>query len=189
MKKGYRNRALTIRFHRIAPGELRAAKQIAQRAGVVEHRYVTIPELREAGDIERKERFQDLPRTYVPNRNMIFYSLAASYAEEVGSNYIIGGHNASDTGMFADTRPEFFRTLQTTIWSASRRLKEARTTILRPLQHMTKSEVVRRASGLGVPLEMTWSCHKERSTHCWECEGCRGRISAFKLAGIEDRLR
>jgi 7-cyano-7-deazaguanine synthase len=178
-----------VEFHRIAQGELTAAKQIAREAGVVEHRFVTIPQLREVGDIERKERFQGLPRTYIPNRNMIFYSLATSYAEEIGSDYIIGGHNAEDKNIFADTRPEFFRNFQTTLWSASKVLKEARTTILRPLQHLTKPEVVVRALELGVPLGLTWSCHKEGIKHCWECEGCRGRISAFKMAGIEDPIR
>lgn len=156
---------------------------------MVEHRIVAIPELREAGDIEEKGRFQGLPRTYIPNRNMIFYSMAASYAEEAGSDYIIGGHNAEDLNIFADAQPEFFRNFQTTLWSASKFLRNTRTTILRPLQHMSKSEVVARALRLDVPLGLTWSCHKEGNTHCWECEGCMGRISAFRLAGIEDPLR
>lgn len=156
---------------------------------MVEHRFVTVPELREAGDIERKERFQGLPPTYIPNRNMIFYSLAASYAEELGSDYIIGGHNAEDKTMFDDTRPEFFRNFQMTLWSASKMLRERRTTILRPLQHMTKPEVVVKALELGVPLGLTWSCHKEGSEHCWQCDGCGRRISAFKMAGIEDPIR
>ncbi len=178
-----------MKFHRISKGELTAAKRIAVRAGVLDHRWITIPQLREAGDIHGGSSLSSLSRTYIPNRNMIFYSLAASYAEEVGSNYIIGGHNADDERLFADTRPEFFKNFQLTLWSASRILLEQRTTVLRPLQHMTKSEVVAKASELGVPLEMTWSCHRVGSKPCWKCDGCMGRASAFADAGVRDPLR
>lgn len=178
-----------MKFHRISRGELTAAKRIALRAGVLDHRFIAVPQLREAGDIDGSSSLSGLPRTYIPNRNMIFYSLAASYAEEVGSNYIIGGHNAEDARLFADTRPEFFKNFQLTLWSASKILREKRTTILRPLQYMTKSEVVAKASELGVPLEMTWSCHRVGTKPCWKCDGCRGRISAFAEAGVEDPIR
>ncbi len=122
-------------------------------------------------------------------RNSVFYSLAASYAEEVGADYIIGGHNREDTEVFPDTTPAFFRTFQKAIWEGSRRLRERRTTILRPLQFKSKSEVVSLGASLGVPLEHTWSCHREGRRHCWECEGCRKRLKAFSAAGIADPLR
>ncbi len=188
MKKGYKTRALTIEFYRIAKGELRAANSIAKKAGVVEHRIVELPSLKESGDI-RVDVFGGLPSTYIPMRNAVFYSLAASYAEEVGANYILGGHNRDDLGIFEDTRQEFFDDIQRALWSGSSRLKKRRTTILRPLQRMSKGEVVSYASRLNVPLELTWSCHREGKEHCWECDGCRARVEAFKLADVEDPLR
>ena len=55
-----------------------------------EHRVFEIPQLKEAGDMKDRRNFRDLPPTYIPMRNGIFYSVAASYAEEVGADYIIG---------------------------------------------------------------------------------------------------
>ena len=188
MKKGYTTRALTIKFYRIAEGELRAAHSIAKTAGAVEHRLVEIPSLKEAGDIGGG-RFSGLPSTYIPMRNAVFYTLAASYAEEVGANYILGGHNGDDLRIFEDTRREFFDSLQRAIWAGSSRLRKDRTTLLRPLQRMSKSEVVAFASRLKVPLGLTWSCHIEGTEHCWQCDGCRARVEAFEGAGVKDPLK
>jgi len=156
---------------------------------VEEHRVVEIPQLKEAGDMEDGSNFRDLPPTYIPMRNGIFYSLAASYAEEVGADYIIGGHNREDVAVFPDTTPAFFDNFQKAIWAGSRRLGERRTTVLRPLQLKSKTEVVSLAAGLGVPLARTWSCYSEGRRHCWECEGCRKRARAFAQAGVRDPLR
>lgn len=188
MKKGYSTRALTIKFFRIAEGELRAANGVAKKAGVVEHRIIEIPSLKEAGDIG-SDVFGGLPSTYIPMRNAVFYALAAGYAEEVGANYIFGGHNGDDVRIFEDTRREFFDNLQRALWSGSSRLKRMRTTLVRPLQRMSKGEIVAYASRLKVPLELTWSCHREGTEHCWECDGCRARVEAFRRAGVEDPLR
>ncbi len=117
-----------------------------------EHRVVEIPQLKEAGDTENGRNLRDLPPTYIPMRNGIFYSLAASFAEEVGADYIIGGHNREDVEVFPDTTPAFFESFQKAIWAGSKLLGERRTTILRPLQLKSKPEVVSLAAGLGVPL-------------------------------------
>jgi 7-cyano-7-deazaguanine synthase len=53
---------------------------------------------------------------------------------------------------------------------------------------MPKVQVVSLAYKLGVPLEMTWSCHREGSEHCWRCEGCLGRRRTFVEAGVADPL-
>ncbi len=172
----------------MAEGELRSAHEISVLAGTEEHRIVEIPQLKEVGDMDGGRSFRDLPPTYIPMRNGIFYSLAASYAEEVGAHYIIGGHNREDAEVFLDTTPAFFESLQKAIWAGSRRLGEGRMTIMRPLQLKSKAEVVRLAASLGVPLEHTWSCYREGRRHCGECEGCRRRARAFSEAGVSDPL-
>ena len=184
-REGYEVRALTISFYHIARGELRAARGLARAARVKEHRMVSIPELREASDIAGSE-FPNRPPTYIPQRNSIFYGLAANYAEEVGADYIIGGHNKDDQAAFDDTRDLYFEKLQEAFWAASSALRFRRTSILRPLKTKTKPEVIRYASALGVPLELTWSCHREGWRPCLRCEGCRARVRNFALAGIDD---
>ncbi len=187
-KKGYRNRALTVKFHRMAESELKAANAIAQGAMVEEHRIVEIPQLEEIGDLDVGRRFRGLPPTYIPMRNSIFYSLGASFAEEVGANYIIGGHNREDMQVFMDTTPAFFESFQKAIWAGSRLLRKKRTAILRPLQLKSKAEVVSFGARLGVPFERTWSCYREGTEHCWKCEGCKKRTDAFTRAGVKDPI-
>lgn len=188
MRRRCNVRALTFEYHGIARREFEAAGAIARAAGISEHRIVRLPDLWEAGDIEGAV-FAGLPRTYIPMRNGIFYSLAASYAEEVGANLIVGGHNKDDVKTFADAAPAFFDGLERAFRVGSPILRKRRTRIILPLSEKTKAQVVRLASSLEVPLELTWSCHREGGSHCWECDGCRARMAAFEKAGVVDPLR
>jgi 7-cyano-7-deazaguanine synthase len=188
MRRRYYVRALTFEYHGIVRRELKAARAIARAAGIGEHRFIRLPDLREAGGI-RRTNFVLMPPTYIPMRNGIFYSLAASYAEEVGADLIVGGHNKDDVRTFADAAPAFFDGLEMAFWVGSPILKKRRTRILLPLSEKTKAQVVRLASALDVPLGLTWSCHGEGGSHCWECEGCRARMAAFEKADVVDPLR
>lgn len=188
MRRRYHIRALTFEYHGIARREVEAARAIALAAGIGEHRFVRLPDLREAGDIGGAT-FVDVPPTYIPMRNGIFYSLAASYAEEVGADFIVGGHNRDDAKTFADAAPAFFDELGRAFQVGSPILRKRRTRILLPLSAKTKVQVVRLASSLEVPLGLTWSCHREGGSHCWECDGCRARMAAFARAEVFDPLR
>ncbi len=180
-------RALTFEYMGIAKSELAAAKAIASRAGVLEQRTVRLPDLKEAADIPGF-RPAGLPPNYIPLRNSIFYAFAASYAEETGATYIVGGHNREDTEVFADVSPEFFGSLQRAFWNGSRILRRNRLKIARPLKRLKKPAVIRLGASLGVPFELTWSCHRDSEEHCWVCDGCLTRQRCFKEAGIVDPL-
>src|SRR5579863_7918933 len=159
MKKKGKLRALTFEYHGIAQSELRSAKSLAAAAGVVEHRVVRLPDLREASDIKGR-RFPGMPPVYIPMRNSIFYALAASFAEEVRAKWIVGGHNKDDGKVFRDVGDGFFDSLQKSLWEWSKILDENRTRIQMPLKGLSKAEVVKLAKSLDVPLGLTWSCHR-----------------------------
>jgi 7-cyano-7-deazaguanine synthase len=148
---------------------------------------VRLPDLKEAQDIVGGG-FAGLPRTYIPMRNGIFYFFAASYAEEVRAAAVAGGHNKDDLKVFTDVSQEFFSALQDAFWSGSKILKAERTRILRPLEKMNKAQVLEKATELKVPLQLTWSCHRDGLVHCWACPGCRARSASFMEAGIPDPL-
>ena len=186
-KKTLGVRALTFEYMGIARSELAAAKAIASRAGVLEHRIVRVPDLREVADIPGF-RPSGLPPTYIPLRNSIFYAFAASYAEETDATYIVGGHNRDDTEVFADVSPEFFGSLQRAFRNGSRILHKNRLKIARPLKRLRKPAVIRLGAALGVPFELTWSCHRGLEKPCWTCPGCLSRLKCFKEAGVEDPL-
>jgi len=183
----YDVRALTFEYHGIARSEVESAKAIATRAGVLEHRLFRLPDLREAADIPGGS-FGDLPPTYIPGRNSVFYSVAGSYAEEKRVSLIVGGHNKDDAKVFRDVEGDFFLVLERTLWTGSVILSQQRMRIRRPLKHKTKVQVLRLAASLEVPLELTWSCHRDGSEHCWECPGCLSRIKSFREAGVSDPL-
>ena len=187
VKESYDIHALTFEYHGIVARELKSAKAIAGAGGVKEHRLVRLPDLKEASEIAGG-RFVGYTPTYIPMRNSIFYSFAASYAEEVGADAIVGGHNTEDGRVFRDVSPKFFAELQRAFWTGSRIIGTKKTRILMPLAGKTKVEVVRLAARIGVPLELTWSCHREGRKHCWECQGCVGRMDSFKRAGVPDPL-
>ena len=187
-RRRYIVRALTFVYHGIARREVESAKAIAAWGGVADHRLVRLPDLREAGDVGLGA-FRGLPPTYISMRNSIFYSYASSYAEETGAVAIVGGHNRDDEEVFQDTRPEFFAYLEKALRTGSPILRRNRLRISRPLRLMTKPEVVRLAASKGIPLELTWSCHRDGREHCWRCEGCLSRERAFLKAGVKDPLR
>ena len=180
-------RALTFEYRGIARKEIDSARAIAGRAGVLEQRIVRLPDLREAGDIPGFKPV-GLPPSYIPVRNGIFYAFAASYAEETGAALIVGGHNRDDAEIFADVSSDFFRSLQKALLGGSRILRSNRLRIVRPLSRRRKPEVIRLAVSLRVPIELTWSCHRDTKEHCWNCDGCLSRRKAFASAGVRDPL-
>jgi 7-cyano-7-deazaguanine synthase len=181
-------RALTFEYSGIAEQELNSSKAIAIRAGVLEHAFVRLPDLREAGDIPGF-KFGPMPSTYIPERNAAFYSLAASYAEVVGAKTVIGGHNKDDMRIFDDVKEGFFGALEKALLAGSPALRRNRFRIVRPLKDQSKADVVKLADDLKVPLELTWSCHRDGLKHCWRCAGCLSRTKAFHEADIPDPLK
>ncbi|MDA4121324.1 MAG: 7-cyano-7-deazaguanine synthase [Thaumarchaeota archaeon] len=187
-KDKYHVRVLTFAYEGIAERELQSAEDLAKAARVGEHRLVRLPDLKEASEIGGR-RFPGYPPTYIPLRNSIFYSFAASYAEEVRADFLVGGHNKDDRAVFRDTSPRFFSGLERSFRAGSKILSARKTRILLPLAGKTKGQVVSLASRTGVPLELTWSCHREGGDHCWECAGCAMREEAFREARVRDPLR
>ncbi len=128
-----------------------------------------------------------IPPTYVPARNIIFLSFAASFAEAVGATVIFIGANAIDYSGYPDCRPNFFKAFQKALdlglkAGAGRR----RVRIMTPLVDLTKADIVRLGQRLGVPFAATWSCYNGERRPCGTCDSCRLRAKGFADAGVED---
>jgi len=119
-----------------------------------------------------------IPVTYVPGRNIIFLSFAASFAEAIGAKTIFIGANAVDYSGYPDCRPEFIRSYQAML---ARGLK-----VVTPLIHLSKAQIVKLAVKLKVPLHLTWSCYNGGSKPCGVCDSCRLRSQGFLQAKIQD---
>ena len=114
--------------------------------------------------------------TYVPNRNMLFLSLAASFAETIEANVIYyGAAKADNTSGYWDCTQEF-RSLMNQILSLNRR---NRIHIEAPLIEMSKKEIIEYGQLLGVNFSKTHTCYVGNNSACGECPSCSARIAGF----------
>ena len=133
---------------------------------------------------------KEIPATYVPARNSIFLSLAASLAETKGAGAIYFGANALDYSGYPDCRPEFIEAFENMILCGTKAGVEGRSLqVVAPLLRLSKSEIIKLGTELGVPFEWTWSCYEGKEIPCGECDSCLLRAKGFREAGIEDPLR
>ncbi len=132
----------------------------------------------------------EIPVTYVPARNTIFLSFAASYAETVGASTIFIGANAIDYSGYPDCRPNFYQAFHTVM---KRGLKTGVNgkpiQILTPLIHMSKADIIRLGRKLKVPYELTWSCYSGGAKPCGQCDSCILRATGFSDAKSVDPQR
>jgi 7-cyano-7-deazaguanine synthase len=169
--------------------EAEASKALAAAAQVKEHLSVSLPFYK---DIQN--RYHPMPSVkvsgaYVPARNIIFYGIAAAYAETLGVGKIIFGSNAEDARELPDARPQFIQTMSELLKAGTRVGLEGNTIeIVNPLIDYKKADVLKLAIELGVPLELTWSCYEDVMIPCGKCRGCSNRLSAFNQLGLTDPL-
>lgn len=176
--------------------ELVAAEKIARQFNVREHRVVKI-DLRQFGnsaltdeiavpkDRDERTMSSEIPVTYVPARNTIFLSYALAFAEVLDCDDVFIGVNALDFSGYPDCRPDFIASFQQT---ARLGTKRTNFTIHAPLQHLTKAQIIRRGTELGVDYAMTHSCYDpdDRGHACGRCDSCLLRKKGFAEAGVSD---
>lgn len=189
--------ALSIVYGQRHHVELEAARRVSGSMGVAEH--VVYPlDLRVFGasaltsDLAvPKDAVGEpgIPVTYVPARNTIFLALALGYAEARDASEIWIGVNALDYSGYPDCRPAFIDAFQQVIWTGTRSGVEHREPrLMAPLLHMTKAEIIRRGSGLGVDYSLTHSCYDPAADGraCGHCDSCILRRRGFEEAGVAD---
>ncbi len=135
----------------------------------------------------RKLDAKDIPVTYVPARNIIFLSFAASYAEAVGAQKIFIGANAIDYSGYPDCRPDFFAAYSKVLEKGLKTGVEGRKIkVETPLVKKSKTDIIRLGLKLGVPYELTWSCYEGSRRPCGSCDSCRLRANGFLELRLDD---
>lgn len=180
--------SISFNYYNRQKREIRASAALAQRANVIEHKEIELPFLKELADhAARSASFpEDIPRAYIPSRNLIFYSIATSWAESISAMYVIGGHNSIDHSNFPDSTPSFFSKLNEIIRIGAR--SEDVVEVITPLSKLDKVGVLREAIRLNVPLELTWSCYDRDDLACGVCDACKIRLRAFSNLKIPDPI-
>ena len=193
--------ALSVSYGQKHDREIRAAVDIAKHYGV-EHLFLdlskifqysncsllqqsteAVPEESYAAQIEKTHGEKPVS-TYVPFRNGLFLSSAASIALSKECEVIYYGAHADDSAGFAypDCSEAFNNAMNEAIWEGSGHQLR----IEAPFVNMPKSEVVRIGLELGVPYELTWSCYEGGEKPCGKCGTCIDRAAAFQANHVED---
>ena len=193
-EQGYRVLALTVDYNQRHRIELAAAARVA---ALYAQRHIVLPlDLSGFGgsaltadiDVPKEGVMPGIPVTYVPARNTIFLSVALGWAEAAGARDLFIGVNALDYSGYPDCRPEFIAGFEALANLATKAGVEGEGfTVHTPLSAMTKADIVREGTRLGVDFGMTWSCYDpDDGQHCGRCDSCRLRHKGFVEAEVVD---
>jgi len=176
--------------------ELVASYRVSDALGAVEHKTVRIDlgsiggsALTDTAIDVPEEETPGIPITYVPARNTVFLSIALGWAEVLDASDIYIGVNAVDYSGYPDCRPAFIEAFETMANLATRAGVEGRgLRIHAPLMDMSKADIIRRGTELGVDYALTVSCYQATAEGhaCGRCDSCRLRRQGFLEAKIAD---
>lgn len=198
-QQGFSCYALSVDYGQRHHAELDAARRVSAALGAVEHRVVSIDLTGFGGSALTDKRIavpemasSGIPSTYVPARNTIMLSLALAWAEVLQAQDIFFGVNAVDYSGYPDCRPEYVEAFERMANLATKAAVEGNPLKLHaPLLHMSKAEIIRQGTQLGVDFGLTVSCYQadDEGRACGVCDSCRLRRAGFEEASIADATR
>ncbi len=194
--QNYECYALSVEYGQRHRAELDAARRIAAALGAHEHRTMRVDLAGIGGSALTDARMAvpealapGIPVTYVPARNTLFLSLALGWAEVIGAGDVFVGVTAVDYSGYPDCRPAFIKAFEQLAQVATKAgVEGGRFQIHAPLIQMSKADIIRAGSGLGVDFGATVSCYQatEDGRACAKCDSCRLRAAGFAAANIPD---
>src|SRR5258706_7801337 len=182
--QGFSCHALTVRYGQLHEVELEAARRVASALGAAEHRVVDVDLsplaasalTRSAIEVPKDRSLEeigapgDVPATYVPARNTVLLSLALAWAETLGAKDVVIGVNVLDASGYPDCRPEFVRAFEALAQVATR---SGGFHVHAPLIELTKADIIKLGTRLGVDYVATHSCYDPVSdAACGRCDAC-----------------
>ena len=197
--RGFDCYALSVHYGQRHSAELDAARRIAATLSAREHRVMGVDlagiggsALTDAGVAIPEAPTAGIPVTYVPARNTLLLALALGWAEVVGAADIFVGVNAIDYSGYPDCRPQFIQEFERLARVATKAgVEGVPFKIQAPLIDMSKADIIRAGTLLGVDYGMTVSCYQAGAdgAACGKCDSCRLRATGFAAAGIADPTR
>ena len=197
--KDYEIHAITFNYGQKAfKQELKASKEICKKMGF-SHSIINldwlakisksslntsedIPEV-DINDLDDlKKSIETASSVWVPARNTVFTSIAASYAESIGAEIIIVGWDKEEATTFPDNSKEYLEKFNELFKVGCPIDIE----IKAPAIDLDKYEIVKLGYNVEAPMELSYSCYKGNENHCGVCESCMRRKRGFKKAGIKD---
>jgi 7-cyano-7-deazaguanine synthase len=216
LRDGYSVTAVTVKYGQSHVREIDCAVAVASKLGlhhlVVDvdfyrhlawYSALTSPErFPVPKERQPKSMGDEIPVTYVPLRNTFLLTLGAALLEseilvqieEEGISprniepVLFIAANAIDYSGYPDCRPEYYEQIAKALTLGSKIGTQYGLAfrIETPLLSLTKREIVRLASDLKAPLELTWSCYRGAERPCGSCDSCILRAKGFAEAGVPD---
>lgn len=195
---GFETYALSVAYGQRHAAELNASKRLAAALGAREHHLAQVglgdfggSALTDASIAVPTARTSqaEIPVTYVPARNTVMLSIAMAWAEVLGARDIFIGVNAVDYSGYPDCRPAFIEAFERMANLATRCGVEGEHTRIRaPLIDLSKADIIRLGTRLGLDYGMTVSCYQadDVGRACGQCDACSLRRAGFEAAGLTD---
>ena len=198
-EQGFVCHALSVDYGQRHAAELEAARRLARAGGAHEHRVMRVELAGIGGSALTDTSFAvpecpsaGIPVTYVPARNTIMLALALAWAEVLGARDLFIGVNVLDSSGYPDCRPEFIAAFGRLAALATKAGVEGHPCrVHAPLITLTKAEIIREGTRLGVDYGETVSCYQadRAGRACGRCDACRLRRAGFAAAGLPDPTR
>lgn len=198
-EQGFICHALSVDYGQRHAAELEAARRVARAGGAREHRIMRVDLAGIGGSALTDPRIAvpeepraGIPVTYVPARNTLMLSLALAWAEVLGARDLFIGVNVLDASGYPDCRPEFIEAFAALAQLATKAAVEGSPCrVHAPLITLTKAEIIREGTRLGVDYAQTVSCYQAdaQGRACGRCDACRLRRAGFVAAGLPDPTR
>lgn len=180
--------ALSFNYGQNNNKELHASRIVARKCAVKDHKIINIDFSQFAisalisdgtlAFINEEKEIRD-PIPYVPNRNMIFLSIASAYAETIGANEIYLGVNKQDSVGYPDCSKEFIKCFQHTINLSLKKHRFIK--VVTPFIDYNKTQIVQIGLEMGLDYRMTFSCYypTKLGQECDKCHSCLMRNEAL----------
>ncbi len=196
-EQGYACYCLSVDYGQKHRAELDAAVRVAKALGAIEHRVAKIDIGQFGGSALTDPTLAvptdgvqpGIPITYVPARNTILLALSLAWAEVLDARHVFVGVNAVDYSGYPDCRPAFVQAFENLANLATKAAVEgAKLTVHAPLIDLSKADIVRTGTRLGVDYGLTVSCYQadDAGRACGSCDACRLRREGFAAAGLAD---
>ncbi|PMP85320.1 MAG: 7-cyano-7-deazaguanine synthase QueC [Thermodesulfobium narugense] len=193
LNEGHKVKTISFFYGQKHNKELECSKNIAKKLNI-ENKLIDLSALKNVFGKSSLTSEIDVPEghyndinmksTVVPNRNMIFLSIAISYAISSNFDAVSIGVHAGDHAIYPDCRPVFINRMK----EVAKVSDYNEIDILTPFLNFKKCEIVKIGLELKVPYEMTWTCYRGEEKPCLKCGACTERLEAFKLNNVKDPL-
>tara|TARA_R100000656_G_scaffold25024_1_gene21908 strand:+ start:255 stop:914 length:660 start_codon:yes stop_codon:yes gene_type:complete len=191
--EGYNASAITFDYGQKHKKEIELAKRFCEGENI-EHQVININEVKNllsgSALIDKTPvphgHYQDIKMkaTVVPNRNMVFLSLATAYAISSGTNSIFFGVHSGDYDIYYDCRPEFVEKMN----EINKLIHDTAVQIKTPFIKLNKGNILKKGIELNLDYSLTWTCYEGGDKSCGKCGACVERLEAFSVNLKEDPL-